>query len=178
MITVTVRAGEKAMGTRADFYLGRGETAEWLGSVAWDGYPDGIVPHGEEFERIVSSLPPSCKTIEWPAGQHLFDSTTEAEFRERLERFFLYRDDVSRPADGWPWPWDNSGTTDYAYAFDAGAVWATAYDGTWFEAAGDEPDEEAEEESPIKRKRCIWPDMSKYKATTFGPRSGLIVFGG
>ena len=30
------------MGTRADFYVGRGESAEWLGSVAWDGNPRGI----------------------------------------------------------------------------------------------------------------------------------------
>lgn len=30
------------MGTRADFYVGRGESAEWLGSIAWDGYPSGI----------------------------------------------------------------------------------------------------------------------------------------
>ena len=30
------------MGTRADFYIGRGATAEWIGSIAWDGYPDGI----------------------------------------------------------------------------------------------------------------------------------------
>lgn len=29
------------MGTRADFYVGRGEAAEWLGSIAMDGYPDG-----------------------------------------------------------------------------------------------------------------------------------------
>jgi hypothetical protein len=29
------------MGTRADFYVGRGETAEWLGSIAWDGNPGG-----------------------------------------------------------------------------------------------------------------------------------------
>jgi len=26
------------MGTRADFYVGMGKDAEWLGSVAWDGY--------------------------------------------------------------------------------------------------------------------------------------------
>ena len=30
------------MGTRADFYIGRGAEAEWLGSIAWDGYPGGI----------------------------------------------------------------------------------------------------------------------------------------
>ena len=26
------------MGSRADFYIGEGTEAEWLGSVAWDGY--------------------------------------------------------------------------------------------------------------------------------------------
>ena len=30
------------MGTRADFYIGKGTDAEWLGSIAWNGYPDGI----------------------------------------------------------------------------------------------------------------------------------------
>jgi hypothetical protein len=30
------------MGTRADFYVGRGPDAEWLGSVAMDGYPSGV----------------------------------------------------------------------------------------------------------------------------------------
>jgi hypothetical protein len=30
------------MGTRADFYIGRGESAEWVGSVAWDGQPSGM----------------------------------------------------------------------------------------------------------------------------------------
>ena len=27
------------MGTRADFYVGRGDAAEWIGSIAYDGYP-------------------------------------------------------------------------------------------------------------------------------------------
>jgi hypothetical protein len=30
------------MGTRADFYVGRGASAEWIGSMARDGYPDTI----------------------------------------------------------------------------------------------------------------------------------------
>jgi len=49
------------MGTRADFYVGRGETAEWVGSVAWDGYPNEP----------------------WGIGRttDLFTATTEADFR-------------------------------------------------------------------------------------------------
>jgi hypothetical protein len=30
------------MGTRADFYVGKGKKSEWIGSIAWDGYPQGI----------------------------------------------------------------------------------------------------------------------------------------
>lgn len=30
------------MGTRADFYVGRGPEAEYLGSIAWDGHPEGM----------------------------------------------------------------------------------------------------------------------------------------
>lgn len=30
------------MGTRADFYVGTGANAEWLGSIAYDGHPDTI----------------------------------------------------------------------------------------------------------------------------------------
>src|ERR1019366_740841 len=33
---------ERQMGTRADFYIGRGASAEWLGSIAWDGHPDSV----------------------------------------------------------------------------------------------------------------------------------------
>ena len=55
------------MGTRADFYLGEGSAAEWLGSVAWDGYDvteadDGLAhtlrlsPTKEEFLTNLKAL--------------------------------------------------------------------------------------------------------------------------
>lgn len=43
------------MGTRADFYSGRGKTAEWLGSIAWDGteIPDEILyAHDDAMYRL------------------------------------------------------------------------------------------------------------------------------
>ena len=85
------------MGTRADFYVGRGENAEWLGSIAWDGHPCSI-------------------------AEGVLAATTEAAFRSELAAFGDHRDDWTEPALGWPWPWDTSHTTDYAYAFD-GHVW-------------------------------------------------------
>lgn len=80
------------MGTRADFYVGNGESAQWVGSIAWDGYVEGI----DEDVLSANSL----------------DSYLSA-----LGRFFRKRDDVTLPKDGWPWPWETSHTTDCAYCF-------------------------------------------------------------
>lgn len=137
------------MGTRADFYIGRGEQAEWLGSIAWDGYPDGI-------------------------DKPVLEATTPEGFRNALVNFAAARDDWTAPEQGWPWPWDNSGTTDYAYALDEGKVWASGFGGTWFDA--NEPETDTEDNHADKS--AIFPDMSARKATTFGKRSGIILIGG
>jgi hypothetical protein len=85
------------MGTRADFYVGRGAKAEWLGSVAYDGYPD-------DFEVLLGAK-------------------SETDWREAVAHMFEGRDDVTVPAQGWPWPWPDSNTTDFAYSFDEGKTW-------------------------------------------------------
>lgn len=105
------------MGTRADFYIGRGESAEWIGSIAWDGHPDGI-------------------------DEDIFKSKTGEEFRERVSVFLSARRDRSLPADGWPWPWDTSATTDYAYAFDGEAVHASCFGHAWFDPTKERPDDD------------------------------------
>lgn len=160
------------MGTRADFYVGRGKQAEWLGSIAWDGYPDGITPSGDEL------MPPSVpgagqeyKRIDWPAGAHLFDATTELEFRARVVRFFLHREDVTLPEQGWPWPWEDSSTTDYAYAFDGGKVWASCFGTEWFDATKPQPEDER------RWKVAVFPNMKDRQNVTMGKRSGVIVVG-
>ena len=116
------------MGTRADFYVGVGGSAEWIGSVAWDGH---------EWAEAPELLIPSAKT--------------EGEFREAVALALTERDDATTPDMGWPWPWDTSSTTDYAYYFAHGVV-------RW-----DERDD--------------WPDMSEIKNVTLGDRSGVIVVG-
>ncbi len=136
------------MGTRADFYVGRGKEAEWLGSIAWDGYPGGL------------------------EASHLLAATGEPHYRAEVEKLLARRDDGTLPADGWPWPWDDSGTTDYAYAFDDSKVWASGFGREWFLATGDEPDPDDVPET------AIFPDVSTRKNVTFGKRSGVIVLGG
>jgi hypothetical protein len=67
------------MGTRADFYVGVGPEAEWLGSIAWDGYA------GAEN--------PNCG---------LMRAKTEEEFRKEVDGIRASRDDFTAPEDGWP----------------------------------------------------------------------------
>lgn len=129
------------MGTRADFYVGRGETAEWLGSIGWDGHPDGI-------------------------DDEVLAASTEAEYRERATAFLVKENGIF-PSDGWPWPWDDSRTTDYAYAFDGGSVLASRYGHAWFTANGEEPEDDG-------RKVAVFPNMKSIQKVNYGPQSGTI----
>ena len=133
------------MGTRADFYVGRGENAEWLGSIAWDGYPEGIP-----------------NTI---LAQH-----NEAVYRLEVGLFLGDRNDATLPEMGWPWPWDDSRTTDYAYAFDDGVVYAASYGGMWFVATEPEPEYDGPD-------LCVFPDMTHIQNVSLGSRSGLTIVG-
>lgn len=143
------------MGTRADFYVGRGQNATWLGSIAWDGYPEGITPVGNE----------------WPGGVSLFDATTEGEFRARLALLFDGRKDVTLPAQGWPWPWKDSRTTDYAYAFHDGKVIAWCF-GKPFDIEKRQDANDEDWDPP----KDTFPNMEEDSNVSLGgPRSGLIV---
>ena len=116
------------MGTRADFYVGVGQEAEWLGSIAYDGYV-------------------------WSESRTnpLRKAKTEKTFRKVVARILADRGDATLPSMGWPWPWEDSRTTDYAYYFLNGKVrWA---------------------------KRNDWPSMKDKQKITFGNRSGLMIFG-
>ena len=101
------------MGTRADFYMGQGKKATWLGSIAWDGYPDGI--------------PDSIKR-----------APTQAEYHSAVAEFLESRNDASLFQDSWPWPWKDSRTTDYAYTFSTktNQVMASYFGYSWFPAIG------------------------------------------
>jgi hypothetical protein len=151
------------MGTRADFYIGRGDSAEWLGSIAWDGYD---VP------------------------EHILRMDKPENFRAGVEQFLESRDDATFPKDGWPWPWEDSTLTDEVWAFDGGRVWnARGYPtARWYavdrechveQFAGDE------DQSPDDLKKweethdvAVFPNMKDKARVTLGKRSGLIVIGG
>lgn len=90
------------MGIRADFYIGRGEEAEWRVSLAFEGSP-------EKVEDILRS-----------------QSKTEFVNLARQKSW-------SRHSE-WPWGWQTSHQTDYAYAWDDGQVWVSKFGRGWVPA--------------------------------------------
>ena len=158
------------MGTRADYYIGRGKDAKWLCSTAWDGDPDGM-------------------------SDDLLDATTEDAFIGALAAHCETRNDVTVPADGWPWPWEDSNTTDYAYALDEDQVWVSCFGRGWAtteawreyrklilawnkryrERDNEDPEDPRPTEPGTEEKTCIFPNMEEIQNVTFGPRSGVVV---
>ncbi len=122
------------MGSKADFYIGRGPEAEWLGSIGWDGLPAGL-----------------------PSG--LLATATEDAFRSEVAAMLLARPDGVPPEKGWPWTWDTSLGTSYSYAFDRERVWACCFGSSWWKAVLPEP-----EHTTLTRKAARFPDMSIYRA--------------
>lgn len=104
------------MGTRADFYIGTGVNAEWIGSMAWDGYPDG-------------------------RPSEVIRATTVEDFRREVGVLSLNKD-FTTPEQGWPWPWKNSHLTDYSYVYEDGKVWATCFGYDWFDPLQPQPEQE------------------------------------
>ncbi|MEE8143245.1 MAG: hypothetical protein V3T77_09100 [Planctomycetota bacterium] len=133
------------MGTRADFYIGRDKDAEWLGSIAWDGYPDG---------NPVDLLPVD----------------NEAEFRAGVQALLDNEETgPTKVSEGWPWPWEDSNTTDFAYAFDEGKVWTH---GSGWQIASEYNGEETGDCSDF-------PDMTEVQQVKLGGSgSGIIIVGG
>jgi len=134
------------MANKADFYVGDGPTAEWVGSVAWDGYRDGLPARVREAE-------------------------TEEEYREAVSAFLSGRADAVTPEKGWPWPWDDSRGTNYAYAFRKGKVMGSCHGSSWWDARKEEPDH-----TTLRRGVARFPDMALAKKMTSSPTGeGILI---
>jgi hypothetical protein len=106
-----------------DFYDGRGEGAEWLGTLAChDASPQalGLI---ELFSPVADDS---------PAG-HLFDGQ---DYREAVAKLLAKHDnqeapgatwEATYPVDGWPHGRTTSASTLYAACWDKGAVWVHEY---------------------------------------------------
>ncbi len=130
------------MGTRADFYVGTGPDAEWLGSLAFDGY------------RIDEMQEKHAKGGDNLACWQIKTAKSEDDYRGAVTTLLsINDDDATLPDQGWPWPWEDSHTTDYAYAFVDGVCKAFPWG-----------------------KGAEWPNMKDRQNVTLGKRSGTIVF--
>lgn len=94
----------------ADFYLGRGPTARWLGSIDDFGTPDEIA--GENLFRE-------------PRGRY-----TEQSYLDRVEQILILAGQgAHHPLSPWPdlraWPheYETSQHTDYAFCYTKNAIW-------------------------------------------------------
>lgn len=143
------------MGTRADFYVGlTPQQGDYLGSIAFDG---------DEIDECAISR-------------------TKEEWCAAVRRFIASRDHGSFPVrDGWPWPWNTSATSDCAYTFADGRVFAAVHSPeVWVPfdelvAANNSDDPDAAYDA-LTGPLAQFPDMSGIKRATFGSRSGLMVF--
>lgn len=142
------------MGTRADFYIKKADQTElvWLASIAWDGYPSGI------------------------DSPEVLKATTEEEYIKLLTEFLRPREDVTLPENGWPWPWDNSKTTDWAYCFHEGKVYGNCFGCGWIDPiAEDQNTDENEDYEPPVLWQHAYPDMKSIKNVRMDKGSGIIL---
>jgi len=97
-------------GSHADFYIGLGKTAKWIGSVEGCGAPGDVTANWDLLNE---------------AGA--IDDYTETDFRDMVRHIITdARADNAgyRPEDGDEWPWRHlsSAETDYAYAYNNGCI--------------------------------------------------------
>jgi len=139
------------MGTRADFYYEKEDKSlEWLGSIGWDGYPSGIndaVKQATDLQQYIEAV--------------------KAQITEDRGTF---------PEQGWPWPWEDSCTTDYSYVFKDGKTWGSNWGYRLFDPLLPEPDDDEDDE---ESKLDIWPNMKeRQNIARDSQRSGIFIIGG
>lgn len=141
------------MGTRADFFIGIGPNAEWIGSTSYDGHPESL-------------------------GLRPLQATSEIEFRAEVKQLL---DDperlTTRPDEGWPWPWRDFRTSDYGYAWDpARGVAVVSMGRQWVtnKERLENPERMYESEKLLDAEV---PDMSKRDKADVLAKSGLVLLG-
>lgn len=169
------------MGTRADFYIKKGNQIEWLGSTAFDGY--GVAEQTDEDN--FSPNDKKSRTNDW-LEYLLHHVKDEKEFKSLMIEYLNQRRDGTLPENGWPWPWDNSKLTDECYVFDTelntllrmkdndrdydnnktACLFAPVSETFW--------DDEGELVSSENELSFFVPDMSEIKNIASGKRSGLL----
>lgn len=119
---------------------------KWLGSQGWDGYPDGI-------------------------DNKVLSETTEDGFENTVNEYLSARRDATFPKDGWPWPRNDSRTTDYSYIFENGKVMASNFGYPLFDPLKEDDEGGEKEEAKMDG---YFPDMKDIQNVAFDDRSGVL----
>ena len=145
------------MGTRGDFYIGKGPDANWLGSIGMDAHPETISEQLSltlEFQSIAS----------------------EADWTESVAMVFGAHDEHTLPEMGWPWPWDDSNTTDYSYTYDNGKVWVSCFGTMWVTLQWAMEEEDAWDK--MEGGQLKLPDMAAIKNIRYDSGNAPMIFRG
>ena len=144
------------MGTRADFYVGNDPaTMEWLGSIAYDGYSLHGGPHDMHDAAIASA-------------------TTKKAFRQAVKRMLKQYDHATFPENGWPWPWEDSRTTDYAYCFVGAKVLCYMFGHGPVDIGKPFCNKNTGDFYKRIHEKAEFPDMTARQNVTLGKRSGVL----
>ncbi|WP_177215582.1 hypothetical protein [Actinokineospora terrae] len=144
----------------ADFYLGTGPQARWLGSLAESGHPSTLITLGGAPGMLTATTSDAYEAA--VEALLLGHDTTRPGFAFRAER-----------GEASSWPWLRTGSSGWwAYAFVDGRVRACLRGGPWFRPDPHQPDGGAETatgpdaELPVPGERAPTP-------TTFSWRPGF-----
>ncbi len=96
----------------------------------------------------------------------------EDSWRTWVSEYLAGRNDATLPEQGWPWPWEDSRTTDYAYAWDDG-VWVSSCGRPW-RTSEQALDPEYDDGDSPKMGADAFPNMKHVQNVTMGKRSGAI----
>lgn len=109
---------------------------EWLGSVAMDGY---------QWDEVPDNPIRRAQTVD--------------QFRNAVADELARISHSTLPSDGWPWPWTDSRTTDYAYVFDVSGLRVFVFG----------------REGETEEKWDGFPDMRDVQNVQYGHKSGVLI---
>jgi hypothetical protein len=93
------------MGTRTDFYVDTGPTAEWIGSLQFGCHPDNLLKDWYGHAALTARTPAAYRAA---TGQLLFTWAVNGLGA------------THPPRHGWPWPWNTSHCNDWIVTFADG----------------------------------------------------------
>lgn len=148
------------MGTRADFYVGLNpKISDWIGSIAYDGYPYGDMKGSKVLTLNMEEI-------------LLLENL--ARYKGQVKQMIKKRKDGTSVKMGWPWPWENSHTTDYSYTFHDNQVFVSNWGCEWMTVKDFLNTKKRHKFFCRNGCKRDFPDMTSIRNVNLGKRSGIM----